>query len=1019
MTPDNANEDRNAALRRRAEERLRTTREQVASMPVEKVQDLVHELQVHQIELEMSNDELRRAQEDLAASRHRYATLFEQLPVGYLALDENLTIKQANSTAASLLGVSARRLSGDRLSRFALPHLRDRCYTFLQGAAYGAGPVTTEMQFNRAHGEVLIARLNVFRTAGPGGEKEEVLVTLADVGEQHRIVEDLKASERRYRFLYEQSQQANIVISIDGIIQDINSAPLRRLGYIKEEVIGRPLTEFVPEAQVETVLQLLREAVAGSEGREIDIQVCAKDGTWRTLMTSPGSEVLYESGRPAALLCSATDVTERRKEEEDLRYHARILECMAEAAVSTDLQYTIRSWNPAAERMYGWRAEEAVGTSAMTLLRTEYDEGSSREDVIRGLKERGFWEGEVVQYRRDGSPLHVAASLRTLKDGSGEAAGIVAVNRDITRRKQAEEALRQSREDLKRAQEVAHVGSWRAESDTEALACSEEACRIFGVPEESSLSVQQFFSLIHPDDRELVKRMRHADMRGESCDFDHRIVTGDRIKWLRVHSSPRCGPDGRTTGGFGTVQDITERKRAEQAVEDVARFPNENPHPVLRVSAGGEVLFANRASEPLKGLFYTETGKSVAEPWLGLLRKAFTNATREIVEIDCEGRVYSLDLVPIVDQGYVNVYGRDVTLRKQVEHDLERAQQVGSIGSWRLDVRRNHLVWSEQNHRIFGIPAGTPMNYETFLSRVHPDDLGFVHQRWDAALEGEPYDIEHRIVVDGATEWVHEKAFIERDEKGEVIGGFGITQDVTARRELQERLERHADELAEANRELDAFAHSVSHDLRNPVNNLLAMTEILEENYEANLDEDGIRCVHEIQRGGRRMEAIIADLLRLSRITRREPRREEVDLSTAAGKVMEDIGARKPRPDVRVNIEGNMRAQADPGLLRHVLHNLLGNAWKYTTYTENATIEMGTREQDGGTVYFVRDNGEGFDPRHASHLFEPFTRLHKRDKYEGTGIGLSLVKRIVARHGGKIWAEGEPGKGSTFYFTLG
>lgn len=167
------------------------------------------------------------------------------------------------------------------------------------------------------------------------------------------------------------------------------------------------------------------------------------------------------------------------------------------------------------------------------------------------------------------------------------------------------------------------------------------------------------------------------------------------------------------------------------------------------------------------------------------------------------------------------------------------------------------------------------------------------------------------------------------------------------------------------------------------------------------------------------MAAIIADLLRLSRITRREPRREDIDLSAVAAKVMEEIRTQKPRTDVRVGIQGDMSAHADPGLLRHVLHNLLGNAWKYTTYTEKATIEMGTWEQDGGTVYFVRDNGEGFDPQHASHLFEPFARLHKRDKYEGTGIGLSLVKRIVTRHGGRIWAEGAPGRGSTFHFTLG
>jgi len=196
-------------------------------------------------------------------------------------------------------------------------------------------------------------------------------------------------------------------------------------------------------------------------------------------------------------------------------------------------------------------------------------------------------------------------------------------------------------------------------------------------------------------------------------------------------------------------------------------------------------------------------------------------------------------------------------------------------------------------------------------------------------------------------------------------------------------------------------------------------TRILVEDYAKKLDKQGMDYLFRIHRGSEKMTHLIDDLLRLSRISRQEMERTEVDLSLMAASTISDLREANPKRGLNVNIMENLKAFADRRLIEIVLLNLLENAWKFTSKTENARIEFGAVEQDGKIVYCVKDNGAGFDPDYADKLFRPFHRLHSESEFEGTGVGLTIVDRIIHRHGGRVWAEGEPGKGATVYFTLG
>jgi PAS domain S-box-containing protein len=250
-------------------------------------------------------------------------------------------------------------------------------------------------------------------------------------------------------------------------------------------------------------------------------------------------------------------------------------------------------------------------------------------------------------------------------------------------------------------------------------------------------------------------------------------------------------------------------------------------------------------------------------------------------------------------------------------------------------------------------------------------------------------------------------------------------RDVTERkkvdahiRALNEDLERRLTELAAVNRELEAFSYSVSHDLRAPLRGIDGFSQALLEEYGEILDDQGKGYLRRVRQATVRMGELIDDLLNLSRVTRREMRRETVDLSAIARSVMAQLRRAEPGRHVEFIHRDGLTVLGDSHLLRLMLENLLGNAWKFTGKEPHARIQFGVVDHEGRSAYFVRDNGVGFDMAYAHKLFGAFQRLHGMSEFSGTGIGLATVQRIINRHGGRVWAEAEVGKGATFYFTL-
>ncbi len=245
-----------------------------------------------------------------------------------------------------------------------------------------------------------------------------------------------------------------------------------------------------------------------------------------------------------------------------------------------------------------------------------------------------------------------------------------------------------------------------------------------------------------------------------------------------------------------------------------------------------------------------------------------------------------------------------------------------------------------------------------------------------------------------------------------------IHKEMGRRRAAEHATEKRSEELEAANKELEAFCYSVSHDLRSPLRGIDGFSQALLEDYSAHVDETGQDFLRRIRAGTQRMSTLIDDLLNLSRYTRVEMRREPTDLSEIGSSVMEELRLLHPTRRVEFLISPRLHSESDPRLMRVVLENLLGNAWKFTSKKEHAQIEFGKTDQNGSSAFYVKDNGAGFDPAHTARLFGAFQRLHGVSEFPGTGIGLATVQRIIQRHGGRIWAESAVDQGATFYFTL-
>lgn len=447
------------------------------------------------------------------------------------------------------------------------------------------------------------------------------------------------------------------------------------------------------------------------------------------------------------------------------------------------------------------------------------------------------------------------------------------------------------------------------------------------------------------------------------------------------------------------------------------------------------------AARPRRGLAALIAGPGVGGAMIRRLGPPFVVGTIVLAWLGTEGvrknlfhEEVGVSLIAAVGMaaGTAVVVGVGISLEREAravaesEQRLRLAQTIGRFGSWEWLPGEGRLLWSPELEAIYGLAPGTFEGTPSAWHRlVHPDDIEATEAAIDrAAAQGRDWRVDHRIYrADGALRWVSLTGAPTLDESGNVVRLTGIVADITDRKEVEHRLECMNEELEQRVRErtaeLEAFSYSVSHDLRAPLRAVGGFAKTLREEYGKELPERARLYLGFVSRGVDDMTVLIDGLLRFSRLASRELALERIALGPLVREVVAALRPEFAGREVELEIGHLPVVLGDRVLVRQVLVNLISNALKFTRDRQPALIEVGSAQHSGETVVFVRDNGVGFDMQYADRLFGVFQRLHRADEFEGAGVGLALVARIVARHKGRIWADAVPGGGATFSFTLG
>jgi PAS domain S-box-containing protein len=480
----------------------------------------------------------------------------------------------------------------------------------------------------------------------------------------------------------------------------------------------------------------------------------------------------------------------------------------------------------------------------------------------------------------------------------------------------------------------------------------------------------------------------------------------------------------------GLEQEVAERKRAQEDMARQAQFPLENPNPVLRITADGIIDYANPASAPVLDAWGCRVGQTLPIEWSDWVQTALRSGSSQRLEAGVRDRTFSWSLAPVVDGGYVNLYGLDITERKHADEALRRYELVaGHSRDIILFMRRDDGRILEANAaavKAYGYSRDELLALSIRDLRA-PDTLPLTAgQMAEADSRGILFETEHRR-KDGST------FPVEVSSQGATIGGtrtlISVIRDITERRqaadkvrrlneELEHRVQERTAQLEAANRELEAFAYSVSHDLRAPLRAIDGFTRILVEDYGSSLDAEGRRVCGIVCDNARRMDELIDDLLTFSRLGRADMRVSSIDMRALAHAVFHEVTMPADRARIDFRLDPLPAALGDPTLIRQVWANLLSNAVKFSSRQTQAVIEVSGQQDGTETTYCVRDNGAGFDMTYAHKLFGVFQRLHNEREFTGTGVGLAIVQRVIHRHGGRVWAEGEVNRGAAFCFTL-
>jgi|GEM_PF-2129038 len=789
-----------------------------------------------------------------------------------------------------------------------------------------------------------------------------------------------------------------------------------------------------------------------------------------------------EDGNPEYYYSFITDISDRKKNEANLKRQAALLDVSYEAIFSWEYDNGIISWNLGAEKLYGFNKEEAIGHVSHELLKTNFP--IEFKDFLKILKENGKWDGELSHTTKEGRLIVVESRQQLIKDASGKLI-VIETNRDITQRKHMETLLKDSEKKYRTILDNLQDAYIQADKNGTITMVSPSAANIYGYGSPKrmiGISATKLYK-DHSSREEVLEKLKNFD---KVEDLESVAMREDGTTFpISLNSQFLYDAKGRICGTEAFVRDITERKHAEKALriseQRISDMIESISDYIYAVDKNWNFIFVNQTAANDVGYDSSELlGKNI---WETVEKLVGTDLEKNLRESMDKREIKRFDWKTIYTESFreftvypsaegITVYGKNITKRriaeKQLQIEIERLETILETNPSAViivEASGNISFINKRAKEIYGINI-TGMDLSTAIAKVKSRRIdGSEYPVGDGpsarALSGQMVRNEEMLLEqpNGTVLPIIGSAAPIYNLEGDVISAVVIFDDISKRKQeewrKQKMLEKEqqlseelsatneelqatteelktsnedlilaqnslvelVNKLKTSNKELEQFAYVASHDLQEPLRMVASFTQLLERRYKNNLDDDADDYIGFIVEGAQRMKDLIDDLLAFSRLNTEVRKFEPILIEVALDDVIFNLKSSIEENNAIITYDSLPTINGDPSQIRQLFQNLISNAIKFHG-DATPEIHISARELDEEWLFGVMDNGIGIKPNHQEQIFSIFKRLHTRKDYEGTGIGLAICKRIVERHGGKIWVESEESVGSTFYLTI-